>query len=324
MISNFWLLTGADSFRLQERVRFFRNAFRLKYQAGIIEDYDLSTAWNVLEGAVLTPNLFGEKRLIFLTNFWNPENFEKATKLDFFNRLAGQSETVTVIALEPTLDKRTKATKFFQKEAQLEKFELLAGMDLEQYLLKWAEKEKITLDLRTTQFLVGRLGVDLWRLTSEIKKLSLLADGSAIDTTMVEANTIPNAQVVLWDFLADVSKKRTQPALRKLRDLLERGESIYQILAMLNREIRIHAQLKWGSDQRFSENTIAQKTKLHPFVVKKTLPLSRNFGWSDLKLLYSELQQIDISIKTGKYQMSTDDPTELVLAVERLIVSIKK
>jgi DNA polymerase III delta subunit len=77
MIKNLILLTGADDFRLRERLRFYRKAFRQKYPEGEIEDIDSETKFSVLENAVMTPNLFGSRRLVICEDFWSPENYEK-------------------------------------------------------------------------------------------------------------------------------------------------------------------------------------------------------------------------------------------------------
>ncbi len=39
---------------------------------------------------------------------------------------------------------------------------------------------------------------------------------------------------------------------------------------------------------------------LHPFVVKKTLPIAQNFSMEELKNSYQKLLELDYQIKTGK------------------------
>ncbi len=321
MISNLLLLTGEETFLLREKLRFYKKGFGQKYSNGLIECFETKSDFKTLENSVLTPSLFGEKRLVVLEGFWTPDNFEKAEKADFFNRLPDHSDHVTLLCVEPSLDKRTKSAKFLLKNAKVELFDRLDSPQLESWLCDYSTKQGGLLKLQAAQVLVSQIGANLWSLTSELKKLVLLSEGTEITKDLILANTVANPEVVLWDFLSDVSQKRTQSALKKLRGLMDRGESIYQILAMLNREIRIHTLLKLGLDQGLSEKAIATETKLHPFVVKKTLPLSRKFEMSDLVKMYETLVSIDLGIKTGRYQMSTDDQTELVLAIEKFIVS---
>ncbi len=99
------------------------------------------------------------------------------------------------------------------------------------------------------------------------------------------------------------------------------GESVHQIFAMLIREIRIHSQLRSGLNQNLPSKEIATQAALHPFVVQKTINLSRNFSMNQLSNLYDELFNIDLGIKTGRISLSTDDQSELELAIERFILN---
>ena len=71
MIPNLVLLTGEDSFRIKERIKFFQQKFGEKYPDGEIDFFAAESSFSDLENAVLTPNLFGGKRLVFCQSFWN-------------------------------------------------------------------------------------------------------------------------------------------------------------------------------------------------------------------------------------------------------------
>jgi len=90
---------------------------------------------------------------------------------------------------------------------------------------------------------------------------------------------------------------------------------------MIIREVRIHAQLKAGSEANMDAKSIASKTKLHPFVVQKTLPLSKKFTQTQIAQMYEQLLKIDRRLKTGGLTVSTDDAGELELALEKFIIA---
>lgn len=187
----------------------------------------------------------------------------------------------------------------------------------------FAEKKGGKLAFNLAQVLSERCGQDLWMLTSELEKLILASEGGVITRDLIEDMTFKRSEVVIWDFLEKLSKKSVQEALRLLHGLLDMGESPHQILAMMIREMRIHAQLRWALDQGMGSKEIARETGLHPFVIQKTLPLTKGFQMKELRKLYQGLYSIDKKIKTGGIQMSTDDMGELVLSIERLIVGMK-
>lgn len=317
MINNFLLLTGPDAYRLGARKNFYIKAFRQKYPDGEVERFETKSDFNDLSNAVLTPNLFGGRRLLIAEDFWTPEHFEQAEKVDFFTAL-DQSTDLTLICSESNLDKRTKAAKWLLKNAKVELFEHLS----EGEIVSWLQQQEPTLGRTEALKLLSRCGENLHNLSQEIQKLSLMAEGSPITVELIEQHTLAHPKVVLWDFLADLSQKRAPAALQKFKHLRESGESTHYIFAMLIREIGIHAKLRAGLDQGLSEKEIASRTKLHPFVVKKTLPLSRRFDQKAITNLYQALLKIDRRLKTGGIVMTTDDQLEFELAVEKFILQV--
>ncbi|HEY5714504.1 MAG TPA: DNA polymerase III subunit delta [Candidatus Gracilibacteria bacterium] len=323
MIPNLILLTGADTYSLFQRKRFYQKAFRNKYADGEIETFEASHDLSSLENAVLTPNLFGSKRLIFTEGFWTPEKFEQAEKSNFFQKLLEATEFCTIMVVEPNLDKRVKWTKFLLSDAKSEVFEPLDETALHNFLIKYAQSRGGQLSLALSRDLVSRAGNDLWMLTQEIEKLILSSDDGAITKALIQELTLKRTEVVIWSFLENLSKQNIPQALILFHGLIDMGESPHQIMAMMIREIRIHAQIRSGLDQHLDSKTIATRTNLHPFVVQKTLPLSRHFTMDQIRTMYQGLYDLDRRMKTGGLQMSTDDSGELILGMEKLMIQMQ-
>ena len=47
---------------------------------------------------------------------------------------------------------------------------------------------------------------------------------------------------------------------------------------------------------------LEKKLKLHPFVLRKTFALAKNFSLAALKKIYQRLSEIDYDIKTGRIE----------------------
>ena len=135
MIANFILLTGPDAFRRSARQRFLLDGFKQKYPEGETTRFEENNTFSELQNTVLTPNLFASRRLVVTTNFWKPETFEAAEKADFWTALEGQADSVTLISVESSLDKRTKAAKALLKTAKVESYDLLEAPELVQWLI---------------------------------------------------------------------------------------------------------------------------------------------------------------------------------------------
>lgn len=321
MINNLILLTGPDHFRRAKRQQFLLDGFRKKYPEGEITRYETKDSFSDLQNTVLTPNLFASKRLVVTTDFWTPDNFEAAEKCDFFNTLAGQADSVTLVAIETSLDKRTKGAKALLKLAKVETYDLMEAPELVQWIIRTAEEMGGKIQQSDAQYLLDRCGVDGWNLHSELTKLLMASDEKQVTRDLIDALTLPHPSAVVWDFLSALSRRQAAAALQQFKLLLHSGESAHMIFAMIIREVRIHAQLKAGSDQNMEAKAIASATKLHPFVVQKTLSLSKKFTQKQIADMYDQLLQIDRRLKTGGLSVSTDDAGEFELALEKFIIA---
>ena len=321
MIPNFILLTGPDDYRRSTRQRFFVDGFKAKYPEGEITRFEEGDQFNEIQNTVLTPNLFASRRLVITDNFWKPEIFEAAEKADFWKALEGQSDSVTLISIEPTLDKRTKAAKALLKIGKVETYDLLEAPELVQWMIWGAEQKGVLLKQSDAQYMLDRCGVNGWNLHSEIEKLAMASGSEPITRELIDQFTLPQPSAIVWDFLNALSKQQAKPALASFSKLLQSGESAHMIMAMIIREVRIHAQLKAGSEDNLDAKLIASRTKLHPFVVQKTLPLSKKFTQEQIKEMYNQLLKLDRRLKTGGLSVSTDDAGELELAIEKFIIA---
>jgi len=321
MIPNFILLTGPDDFRRSQRQRFLLDGFRKKYPEGEITHFEGKDAFSDLQNTVLTPNLFASKRLVITQNYWDPDTFTAAEEADFWEALEGQKDSVTVIAIESSLDKRTKAAKALLKLAKVETYDLMEAPQLVQWMINIAGEKGSLLKQSDAQYMLDRCGANGWNLYSEIEKLSMASNGENISRELIDQLTLPHPSAVVWDFLSALSGRKTSQALKSFKALLQSGESAHMIFAMIIREVRIHAQLKAGAEDNLDAKAIASRTKLHPFVVQKTLPLSKKFTQTQIEQMYDQLLTLDRRLKTGGVSVSTDDAGEFELALEKFIIA---
>ena len=149
----------------------------------------------------------------------------------------------------------------------------------------------------------------------------MASNQTPISKDLIDQLTLPHPSAVVWDFLSALSAQNAPKALKSFRLLLQSGESPHMIMAMIIREVRIHAQLKAGNEANMDAKSIASKTKIHPFVVQKTLPLSKKFTQKQISQMYEHLLKIDRRLKTGGLTVSTDDAGELELALEKFIIA---
>lgn len=330
MIVNLLLLTGEDTYRLHERLRFLRDGFRKKYPDGEIETltspergdgHDQIAALTELQNTVCTPNLFGGKRLaICEAGWWSAEKFDAATKNGFFESLPGMADCATLLVCQPKLDKRLKWSKFLKEHARVENFDPLDEQELLRWLEEFTEKNGGKIGRNEVRTLIDRCGTNLWHLTSELQKLIVATDGTAITTELIKKLTIASPELEVWDFLEQLSRGNTTAAIDQFRSLLQMGQPIQQLFGMLQREVRVHAQIRAGLDQNMNERDIAGRTKLHPFVVKKTMGATKRLSNKKIAQMYDELFDIERRIKSGGITTTSSDSRALEVAIEKFIV----
>ena len=260
MIKNLILLTGRDTYRLNNRLKFYKEKFREKYENGEISFLNKENSYRFLENIIFTPNIFGGKRLAICDNFWDSEKYEKAEKNKFFEKLQNYQEECSLMIVLPKPDKRLKFSKFLLKNARIEKFNIYEENELIRWIEKFTIKNNGSISRENSQKLLRRCGNDLWVLDSEIRKLVFAGNGE-ISAENVEKLTRANPRLEIWDFLKNLSECNSLAAILKFRDLLVSGVSVQQIFSMVQREIRIHAQLVNGLDRNLSERDIAIETK---------------------------------------------------------------
>jgi DNA polymerase-3 subunit delta len=188
------------------------------------------------------------------------------------------------------------------------------------WIEKFTEQNNGKISRENARRLWQRCGDNLWTLSSEIKKLIFASGSREISWENIKKSTQANPQLEIWDFLKNLSQCNAPAAIKKFRDLLTNGTPVQMIFSMIQREIRVHAQLVDGLERNLSERDIATETRLHPFVVKKTLSLSRNFSREKIIAMYDALFSIDMKIKTGGISTTSIDAGELELAVEKFII----
>jgi DNA polymerase-3 subunit delta len=159
------------------------------------------------------------------------------------------------------------------------------------------------------------VGNDLRLLDQEIEKLVVYVDGARpISEGNVRLLVSYVQEANIFEMVDALGQRNGQRAARLLHQLLDAGEHPLALLGMIVRQFRIMIQVKELSGQGLSQQDMATRLKLHPFVVKKTTRQAMNFSMEQLETVYRRLLETDVAIKTGKMNE--------VLALDMLVVGL--
>ncbi|MFH1207493.1 MAG: DNA polymerase III subunit delta [Patescibacteria group bacterium] len=305
-------LYGADSYRARQRLRFYRDGFKKKYDPSGLNAVRLDGAKLAMEDfgkAVGSAGFLAKKRFITVENLISL-NKNKKIQGDIIEYLDSEwaDDNVLVFFEEhaparrgrrPGQTAHTLADRLLKERA--EEFPLLAGEQLNAWIRAETKTRRGYIETPAILELASLVGSDLWTMSSEIDKLISLKAGQPITAddvrTTVRASFDENI-FHLTDALAERDAKRS---CALLHDQLQLGSHPLYILTMLVRQFRILLQVREIIGQEPNYYTVASRLKLHPFVAQKAIRDARKFTPEDLKTTYRRLLELDIALKSSPH-----------------------
>ncbi|MBU1137128.1 DNA polymerase III subunit delta [Patescibacteria group bacterium] len=307
------LLYGEDGYRLRQKLKEIKENYQAKHQSGLSlaffreSNLDLDRVKEKIEAV----SMFDEKKLIILENPFKDKNFQK----DFFDyaktrKLKDDQEVIIVICHEDKL----AVSKIKNKLSMLEEFSLLKDPALVNWVKKEFKENGASINSEALKKLIAYIGNDLWRLNGEIGKLTSYSDGKEVREEDIDLLVKANLDTNIFKTLDALARRDKPAALRLIHEHLEEGDNEMYLLSMLAYQIRSLIRLKDLIARGEPYYSLAKKSGLHPYVVKKSSDQLRNFTLDGLKNIYRRLAEIDFKIKVGL----TDGPTALDLLIAEI------
>ncbi|MBI4837306.1 MAG: DNA polymerase III subunit delta [Candidatus Portnoybacteria bacterium] len=304
-------LYGSDSFRSRQKLNRIIEKYETKHQSGLnFLRVDLNErGLDDIKEIIKTKPMFAEKKLIVTENLFGlkPDSQEKIVEYLKKLNLRESQEVMVVVYEKRAPDKKSRLFKFLTaKDVLSQEFGSLEGNQLENWIKKEVEARGGNIDRRAVQELAFCLGGDLWQASNEIDKLIAFKksgemggkiggeDIASLIKTKISANVFQTI-----DALAQRNKKN---ALRLLYQHFEEGENAIYLLTMFAYQFRNLLVIKELVEKGISYPELAQRTKLHPFVIKKSFQQIKNFSLDGLKKIYGHLVEMDMAVKTGRIE----------------------
>lgn len=243
----------------------------------------------------VTPFL-AEKRLVVLQGFLEhaPKELQEAllAKLE-----AGAFvDTTAIIFFEATSDfKKNPLFDFLKKQQFSSAFPLLAEHEREAWVKNEIRAHGASITTGAARMIATSI-TETWQLAQVVEQACALAGTEEIQRTHVEPFVEPPLDDNIFNFTDVLAAGNTRRALELLHDQRRADANEFYLLTMITRQFRILLQLN-GVQPR-EEQTVAKELGLHPFVVKKSLPLARRYAPAQLRTIYYNLLTIETLLKT--------------------------
>lgn len=218
------------------------------------------------------------------------------------------SDSVDVILIEPSLDKRTRYYKYLKKHTDFREFSDLDEVALTRWLLAEANELGARLSNQDAKYLIARVGANQYGLYNELRKLTTYSQ--EITTSIVDLLSEPTPQTSIFDLLDSAFSGNTQRALQLYEDQRAQKVEPQIILVMLARQMHTMA-LILTAPSHLGDTVIAKENNLHPYAVKKARSSVRRMSLTELMHHVTELRDIDRRQKTKN--ISLDDALKYFL-----------
>lgn len=297
-MNNQVFLYGPDTFRLHQTLIEIRRRYVEKNGANteIVNLDGGETKPAMIDSHILTLPLFASKRLIILRGAITAKN-QPAIDVLTAKKFSLPESTLLVI-FEPAEIRQTKALAPIFDNSTVKYFPLLREPDVRKYICSYVAANSGTIDSESVEYLTKNFRNNLWALTNELDKL--LSFSRNISPSSVKKLVAPNEQVVIFDIIDNVLAGQAQKALLIADQLRRQGEPSVLLISLLSGAYKNMIAVSLCLKENITNfSRIAASLKLHPFVVKKTLPLSRSIPLPRLIQTYKSFTQIDADIKRG-------------------------
>lgn len=313
--SNIYLLTGQEAYLRKQYRDNLKNALvsaedTMNFAAFSGKEINAN---EIIDLAGTMP-FFAPKRVIIVENSgWLKAGNSNERLIDLFKSLP---DTTYMILVEEEIDKRSKLYKAISTHGYVAVCDTPDETTLKKWIMGIFKKENKLITSDALNILLDRTGTDMENIRREVEKLicyKFYEEG--ITAKDVEDLCTVRIQNKIFDMVDAVADKKQKAALELYYDLLALKEAPMKILALIARQFNLLLQVREMKLKGYDEGSIAQKTGLNPyFLKKKYLPQASRFKIEQLKSALQSCVEAEEAVKTG---LMSD-----ILSVELIIVSL--
>lgn len=296
------LLIGENSFENERKLREIQSQFDGVSEIVDGAEIELKQLPDLLMGATLfaSSRLVVIKRLSENKTLWN----------GFESWIPRVSDDIHLVIVEPKPDKRTKTFKELQKVANVHDAHAWTERDAlraEQWVTKEAQTLGFSLDKKSAQVLVSRVGADQWQLYRALEKLAVVDEvNPTVIEELIEANPLENVFNLFEAALRGDALK-----VKHMIETLELTEDAYRLFGLLSGQA---FQLATLSVSEKPSVEVAKDLGAHPFALSKLAPHAKKLGKGGTRKVITIFAEADSGMKT-----SAGDPW---LLLERALIKV--
>ena len=255
-----------------------------------------------------SPSLFGDGAFVVVRNLdaWNA-----AQKAKIVAYLEDPSPDADLVMLGKSLGSREKLLAAVKRSGEVHEWKQPTGKALAKWATGHAKKQGLKLPEEVAEDLVARCLDDKARVSREVEKLALYADGAA---TLEDLDVLvaPDLQSNIFAFVDALSAGDRRKALGTLEALLGTGEPPLRLVHMIRRQFRLLARAKSLLEDGTPRPEVASLLKVPPFVARKLEEAAGKMDEEDLERALTLVFDLERGLKGGS---DLTDELQVELAV---------
>jgi len=304
------LLHGPDTFRGRQKLKEIERVYQEKHKSGFSFEklYAPDIDFNQIKNSLQSGSLFDNSKLVVLEDLMSNKELKKeiATWSGLKN-IKRDKNTIFILFETVSVLRDKEYKKVITLADKKQEFKELSAQEA----FKWFSfyfKKRGELSFEVIQDVVKLCkvesrqggGVNMWQAYNELNKIHTYSYGKKITKDMFKVLSVGGGEAQIFMTIDAIFKGDSDKAFYGILRQWQFAEAPEYIFYMIERQLKIIAEVKEQKDNKVPVNLIAKKIGEHPFVVKKTLSMIDRFSWSKIKELYSRVESLDSKSKTGQ------------------------
>lgn len=275
-------LTGKNTFLLAQEKRVIVNAQLSAHGDLSIEEIDCEDIEpQVVYDAITNLPFLVEKKLVVLES---PSSNKPLTeKLPEWLK---DSDSIDILIVERTPDKRTVWYKFLQSSTKLIELQPADEMGLKRWASEYVNEQGGLIEPAALTLLISRTGLNQQQVYQELRKL--LAHNPKITSTDVDELVESLPQDTIFDMLDALANGNVRKSQELYESLKLRKVDPMEVLSLIGWQLHTLSLIKAAR---------GGPSGLHPYVVRKNQALTNRLTMTQLKVLVDNTYKTELRVK---------------------------
>ena len=312
-LKNAYIFYGKEYYLIENAIKEIKSTLNdgmIDFNLDVIDRKE--TTLDQLISSIETLPFMDDKKVVILKDFellkGKKKNFTDEDEKYFTDYVDNIPSTTTlVLVVYGDIDKRKSLVKKVSKNGVVFNCDKLSDMDLFKWVKKKFETNKVIIDNAQVMYFIDQEGYrdknsekTLSDLENEINKISsFVGKENKVTNDIIDQLSQKKVENDIFKLIDYVGQKNSSDAMKILSDMLYEGESVFGIFSMIARQFKVIMQVRQLQLQGHSSKSIADRLKLHPFVVGKALKQTKNFSDEIIIDILNAILESDFKIKNG-------------------------